>query len=78
MCSTKVHPRGVARFVCLLSMALAFALASALWPPSAARAQEAGKTAQRAEVEGSGGEWYVEGAGRAGDARVAEFLGRPS
>src|SRR3712207_29944 len=78
MCSTKVHPRGVARFVCLLSMALACALASALWPPSAARAQEAGKTAQRAEVEGSGGEWYVEGAGRADDARVADFLGRSS
>lgn len=32
--------------------------------------------AGRVSVEGSGGEWYVEGAGRAGDARVADFLGR--
>jgi hypothetical protein len=29
-------------------------------------------------IEGSAGQWYAEGAERAGDARIAEFLGRQS
>jgi len=33
---------------------------------------------ERAVVEGSKDQWYVEGANRAGDARMAEFLGRPA
>ncbi len=35
-------------------------------------------TIERAEVEGSKGQWYAEGAARAVDARMAEFLGRPA
>jgi hypothetical protein len=43
--------------------------------PFAARAQEG---AARVAVEGSGDQWHVETAERAGDARFAEFLGRQS
>ena len=59
---------------CLVpSVALACVLALSGPPRFASGAQE---KAGRFDVEGSGGEWYAETAERAGDARVAEFLGR--
>lgn len=61
---------GLAQSAAVLAL---FALACA---PSWTAGAQGGLAARRTAVEGSGGEWYVEGAERAGDARVAEFLGR--
>ena len=76
MGSTLVRRRGPARLL-KQSIALCCALSLTCAPIPAARAQEA-KPSPRVSVENSNGEWYVEGAERAGDARVEEFLGRQS
>lgn len=63
--------RAYLRLLVLLSVVLT---ADSLAPFSANAQQGSG----RALVEGSNEEWFVEGANRAGDARIAEFLGRPA
>lgn len=57
----------------LAALACLVALASPL--PFSALAQE---KSGRVFVEGSNDQWYVETADRAGDTRIAEFLGRPA
>jgi hypothetical protein len=61
-------------FLCKRRGALACVALLALFPSQPTGAQV--ERPARVAVEGAGGEWYVEGAERAGDARVAEHLGR--
>jgi len=64
----------IVQFVSLSAVMAGFVMASGALAVSV-RAQA---KIERAVVEGSKDQWYVEGAARAGDARMAEFLGRPS
>jgi hypothetical protein len=59
------------QFVQSITLILVF---SGLFALSANAQQKTGLVA----IEGSAGQWYAEGAERAGDARIAEFLGRQS
>lgn len=58
-----------------LLAALLFVVAASAVFSISAPAQEAPR---RVVVEGSNGQWHVETTDRAGDARIAEFLGRPA
>lgn len=73
MCLNCVNPSNLVRvrLNSVVAMSFVFTLISLL-----SFSVNAQKVSGRTSVEGSNEEWFVESAERAGDARVAEFLGR--
>ncbi|MFN2510901.1 MAG: hypothetical protein ABR568_05585 [Pyrinomonadaceae bacterium] len=73
MCLDCVKPSNLIHAYLRAGVVLSLVLTLGSFASFSSNAQE---VSSRASVNGSNGEWLVEGANRAGDARVAEFLGR--